>query len=267
LVISNLHWSFWAALPFAVFVAVAGGVVVAAPAVRLKGHQLLILTFILTEFVVIIGNNWKSLTGGNQGLLVAKAPDSVLGIDFSSPRGFFYLCAGLLLVLLVFYRAVVGSRWGRMFVGVRENEVLARALGINTTLFIVIAFACSGVFAGVGGILFGLHQKQMEPNLFGVSAAVLLPLMVMLGGSRYIWGPTVGAFVVVFLPEVLVLSPAQGEAANGLILILVILLMPNGILGGLNTAVERVQWSHRVRRGPEEKSGVGDLSVEMVEKS
>ncbi len=233
------HWSFWAALPFAVLVAVTIGAATATPAFRLRGHHFLIFTFLVTALAASVEARWKSLTGGLDGLLVARPPDSILGVSFGSLLNFYYLSTAALILVLILYQLVQSSRLGRMFQAVRESPRLAASLGIDPTRHILVGFALSGVFAGIGGTLFAYQVKQIEPTFFGLNAVVLLPLIVILGGPRLVWGPTVGAFLVVFLPDVLRLSPLEAQALNGVLLCLIILLLPRGVLGSLGETGRR----------------------------
>lgn len=245
LAVSGLHWSFWAALPLAVAVSATAGGLTAIPAFRLRGHYLLIVTFVITELAVVIESHWRSLTGGPEGIIVARPPDAVLGLDFGSLTTFYYLAVVVLALLVLLAFSIARSRLGRVWAAIRENQALAESVGINTRFHIWSGFVISGVFAGAGGTVFAFHLKQIEPSLFGLEAAVLLPLIVLMGGARHVWGPTVGAFIVVFLPEIIHASPTVQEASNGALLIVIILLMPNGVLGALNTFAARSQTRRR----------------------
>ena len=228
-------WSLWAALGASILLAALAGAISAAPAFRLRGHHLLIAGFIVTQALAVIEQQ-VNFTGGAQGMLVTTRGLSLFGIDIGSERSLYYLSAMVLLVGLALAAVIDGSRLGRRFVIVRENRLLAEALGCDTRRQMVVGFALSGFYAGAGGGLFVIHLGDVEPSLFGLQAAVLLPLIVLIGGVRHRWGPVVGAFLVVFLPRVLRLNPSDAEGANGLLLIAIILLMPGGIAGVLAPA-------------------------------
>jgi branched-chain amino acid transport system permease protein len=244
---TNHAWSFWAALPAAMVVTAVAGAVSGIPAFRLRGHQLLLVGFILTQLLVVVGDHWKSLTGGPNGIVLSHGPGTVAGIDFSSVLGFYYVCAALLVVLVGFSALIRRTILGRRFLTVRESIPLANALGIDHRILIVIGYGLSGIFAGAGGALHAVNLQAVQPEGFGLQAAILLPLIVMLGGWSKIWGPVAGAFIVVELPEVIGLAPQDAQAANGILLILIILFMPNGVLGGLGPVRDWIadNWTRR----------------------
>lgn len=233
-------WSLGAALGASVLLAAVAGAVTAAPAFRLRGHHLLIAGFIVTQALAVIEQQ-VNFTGGAQGMLVTTRGLSLFGIDIGSERSLYYLSAVVLLVGLALAALIDGSRLGRRFVIVRENRLLAEALGCDTRRQMVLGFILSGFYAGAGGGLFVIHLGDVVPSLFGLQAAVLLPLIVLIGGVRYRWGPVVGAFLVVFLPRALRLNPSDAQGANGLLLIAIILLMPGGIAGALAPATQAVR--------------------------
>lgn len=255
LAITKLQMTFWTSLPIAVAIAVLAGVVSALPAFRLRGHYFLITTFIVTQLAVSLEKHWKTFTGGVNGITVAQFPPPIWGVDFGDVVNFYYLAATLLIGLLVLQEVIRRSALGRRFNAIRENAQLAQAMGINAQATIVLGFALSGIFAGIGGALYGAEFKQIEPDIFGLSAAVLLPLVMMLGGARRTWGPVVGAFVVLFLPELLNLSPTQEQAVNGLLLAFIILVFPAGILGSIARIRSRVTRWMRPSKTP-----IGDLA-------
>jgi branched-chain amino acid transport system permease protein len=239
----------WIAFPGAVLVTVVAGAVSGLPAFRVRGHYLLLLGFILTQLVVVVGQQWAGLTGGASGIVVPRGSGMLLGTDLSSLPALYYVSLSVLLLLMGFTLLVQRSVLGRRLRAVRENPSLAGALGLDERLLILAGYSLSGVFAGAGGALYAVDLQQIQPDEFGLNAAILLPLVVMLGGARHLWGPAAGAFVVVFLPEVIGLSPDDAQAANGLLLILIILLMPDGILGGPRAALEQAMLAvARLRR-------------------
>ena len=135
---------------------------------------------------------------------------------------------------------VQGSRYGRTLRAIRDNEPLARAIGINANQHKLGAFMLSGLFAGVAGNLQAYHLRHMSPELYGGAVSISLALMAMLGGARTKYGPIVGALIVAFLPEVMHLDPVDSRIAYGLALILVIMLSSTGIPGLARCALDWV---------------------------
>jgi branched-chain amino acid transport system permease protein len=236
ILITDHGWSFWLALPAAIVLATIAGAITALPAVRLRGHHFLIAGFILTQIAVVLEKQ-LSITGGANGKTVDGLPSKVLGVDFGTVKGFYYLCVIFLALSLVLSAVIYARPIGRRFVAIRENSRLAETLGISFRKEVIVGFTLSGIYGGLGGYLYALNLGHIEPDSFGLSAAILLPLVVMVGGARLIWGPPLGAFIVVFLPEVIHASPTAAQAINGILLIVIILVMPNGVLGGLASLV------------------------------
>jgi branched-chain amino acid transport system permease protein len=235
ILLTDHGWSFWAALPVAVLGAAIAGGITSLPAVRLRGHHFLIAGFILTEIAVVVEQN-MSITGGAQGKIILGLPAPVLGVKFGTVKGYYYLCVILLALALILSAIIYARPIGRRFVAIRENSRLAETLGISFRKELLVGFTLSGLYAGLGGFLYAVNLGHIEPNSFGLSAAILLPLVTMIGGARYIWGPPLGAFVVVFLPEVIHASPTAAQGINGILLILIILVMPNGVLSAFGRA-------------------------------
>jgi branched-chain amino acid transport system permease protein len=233
ILITNYGWSFWTALPASIITAAVAGGITSLPAIRLRGHHFLIGGFILTEIAVVVETQ-MSITGGATGVLVAGLPSPILGVNIGTVRGYYYLCVVLLIVALLLLSVIYRRPIGRRFVAIRENSRLAETLGINLKKELLVGFTLSGLFAGLGGCLYAVNLGQIEPDSFSLNAAVLLPLVVMIGGAGYIWGPVVGAFIVVFLPQLLHLSPTAAEGTNGGLLIVLILFMPDGVLSGFS---------------------------------
>ena len=237
---------FWPAMPIsAIFVATLAGIL-GIPSLRVGGYHFVIVTFAAGAIFVIVATNWGGddgrlgLTGGAQGLDIQAAAGSVFGQAFDITREqlpYFYLSLGFLFATIGVVYLVIVSPYGRTLRAIRENEELAKSVGIRPGLYKVTAFALSGGFAGVAGALYAYKLRHIAPTLFGSFEGVELALMVLLGGSRTLLGPLVGAIIVGFLPEFLEeiglgLSPFQRQMIFGLMLIAVITLLPNGLVLG-----------------------------------
>jgi branched-chain amino acid transport system permease protein len=159
--------------------------------------------------------------------------DRILGINFDQLRNAYYLViAALLFCLLVTY-LIVNSSYGRTLRAIRENELLARAVGINASRHKIGVLMVSGAFAGVAGILQAYYLRHISPGLYGPFPSLYLALMVMLGGARLLYGPLIGAVIVSFLPEIMKLDPIDSRIAYGVGLLVVILVLPGGVSAGL----------------------------------
>jgi branched-chain amino acid transport system permease protein len=236
---AKLGVGFWLALPFSVtFAAVFAGLI-GLPSLRVSGQHYIIITFCFCALLNIAITNGGTFTGGATGLDVGSI-DPILGINFDKLLNAYYLVVlALLLCLLVTY-LLVNSPYGRALRAIRENEPLARAVGINANIYKISVLMVSGGFAGVAGILQAYYLRHISPTLFGPFPSLYLALMVMLGGSRLLYGPLIGAAIVSFLPEIMHLDPIDSRIAYGICLLLVILLLPGGVSAGLLDVYRRL---------------------------
>jgi branched-chain amino acid transport system permease protein len=166
-------------------------------------------------------------------------------------NAYLLVAAFMLLSMLATY-LIANSRYGRTLRSIRENEQLARAIGVNTDMLKLTAFMLSGVFAGIAGDLQAYNFRHISPDLYGGAVSMYFALMVMLGGPRTLFGPLTGALIVTFLPEVMRIDPIDSRIAYGVALIAVIMLLPGGIIA----VTERgYRWLAETVRGA--RKGVG----------
>src|SRR6202790_338540 len=228
----QLGMGFWLALPFsALFSALAAGLI-GLPSLRVSGQHYIIITFCFCALLNIAITNGGTFTGGATGLDVGSI-DEIFGINFDQLRNAYYLVMAVLLLCLLVAYLIVHSSYGRTLRAIRENELLARAVGINANRHKIGILMVSGAFAGVAGILQAYYLRHISPGLYGPFPSLYLALMVMLGGARLLYGPLIGAVIVSFLPEIMKLDPIDSRIAYGVGLLVVILVLPGGVSAGL----------------------------------
>jgi branched-chain amino acid transport system permease protein len=255
----GLHLPFWAILPIGAGVAALFGVLLGAPTLKLRGDYLAIVTLGFGEIVRIFLNNLSqpvNITRGPQGIagidpvrfagIDFSRSDTVLGAIVSGPMKYYYLLLALMLGIILVNVRLQNSRIGRAWEAIREDEVAARAMGIDTTRLKLLAFAMGASFGGVAGGMFSAIQGFISPESFVLVESVMVVSMVVLGGMGNIWGVILGALLLSFVPEILrwTVEPAQHAAFGrvlvepevirmlifGLALILVMLFRPAGLL-------------------------------------
>lgn len=229
---NQLGIGFWAALPASIVLSAVIAGLIGLPSLRVGGQHYIIITFCFCALLVIILTNGGHFTGAATGLDVSTMPP-LLGINFAKLQNSYYLVALALVITLVATYMLTNSSYGRTLRAIRENEALARAVGINVDRHKIGVFMVSGAFAGLAGILQTDHLLHISPTLYGAFPSLYLALMVMLGGARLIYGPLIGAILVNFLPEVMHLDPINSRIAYGVALLIVILLLPGGVSAGL----------------------------------
>ncbi|HVW43654.1 MAG TPA: branched-chain amino acid ABC transporter permease [Amycolatopsis sp.] len=222
-------WGFLTSCLVAIVLCTVAGLVLAVPALRVKGHYFLIITFIATLLLVTVGTN-VSVTGGAQGRVIADMP-SIFGWTADTPTamlimfGVLYAIAASVLILLK------RTRSGRLTLLVRENETLAAALGVNVAALKFLAFAISGAFAGLGGAMYAYFIQAIAPETFGLGAATMLAAAVIVGGARFTLGPLIGALIIQLVPLLLGFSPTVSAGVNGALLVVIILVASGGVAG------------------------------------
>jgi branched-chain amino acid transport system permease protein len=231
--------SFWTALPCAAAAGALAAFLVGLTALRVKGHYFLIVTFAFAELWRISLVNLKGITGGNQGVLVLddiRLPG--LG-EIQSLTYYYYLA--VIFALLAAYSVVIlrFSSFGRSLRVIRENERLAVSLGLNTAMVRLAAFALSGALAGIGGTLYAYNVKHIGPDLFGSSVGIQIILVLLIGGSRSPVGPMLGSLVFFLLPEFIGLDPVSTQIVYGVVLILIVMVSPDGLAPALARMTKR----------------------------
>lgn len=232
-------------VPVALVLTGALSLAVGYPSLRLRGHHFVIVTFAFAELIRLVLVNSQGLTGGVQGISVPRAALSVrIGgseLDLKSEMVFYYLSAVVMLAGTLLYLCVRKSAWGDRLQAIRGNDILARSLGINVMANKLWVFVLASQYGAVAGWLFALQLGHIEPSVFDVHLAIRVPLMLIIGGVATVYGPLVGAATVVFLPEVIRLSPIMSQVVFGALLVVVILVTPRGLLPGLRLLQRAMQ--------------------------
>jgi ABC-type branched-subunit amino acid transport system permease subunit len=233
---SALPESVRAPLTFVVLIIGAGacaavvGLVVGLPALRLRGDYLAIATLGMAEIIRILIQNSPAL---GQALGITNIPKYT---DFA------WLYGSALVTIIVIWRVAYSSK-GRAIMAVREDEIAASACGIDTTHYKVMAFVIGAFFGGVAGALFAMHERSITPSFFSMAKSIEIVVMVTLGGLGSITGAILAAIVLTLLPEVLRPINQYRMIIYSLLLIVMMLLRPQGLLGG------RELWPRRNARG------------------
>jgi branched-chain amino acid transport system permease protein len=254
----DIHWPFWVILPIGAAVAALFGVLLGVPTLKLRGDYLAIVTLGFGEIVRIFLNNLSqpiNITNGPQGIaridpftlggLDFSRTETYLGLVFSGPIKYYYLLLLVLLAVIFVNVRLQNSRIGRAWEAVREDEVAARAMGIDTRNIKLLAFAMGASFGGVAGGMFSAIQGFVSPESFVLVESIMVLSMVVLGGMGNIWGVILGAVLLSFVPEILrfTVEPVQMRVFGrmlvepevirmlifGFALVLVMALRPGGL--------------------------------------
>ena len=257
-------------------VAALAGLIVGIPSLRLRGDYLAIVTLGFAEIIRIVILNIDKVGGAT-------------GFTVPGYTNFLWVGAFAIITVVIVYN-IVHSDIGRALVSIREDELAAEAMGINTTRYKVLAFVISSALAGMAGVLFGHFTSFLSTNDFQFIRSFEIIIMIVLGGMGSLTGAVIGAIIITFLPELLrtlgpklesLLSAVIGannippsvhtfllQLANyrlvifAALLILIMLTRPQGILG---TREFSLSWLKRARRRPEGDKPVGESGVSIPE--
>ena len=171
---------------------------------------------------------------------------ATFGLDLAQRRSFLLISLGLLALTVVGFALLLRTRLGARMTHVRDDPFLAASLGVWVLGTKIAAFFISGLVAGIAGALFGCYLMFIGPSSFSGMESVRLVMMVVIGGAGTLFGPIVGAALIVLLPQVLRMDPTVSPILAGVILVLVVLFLPKGIVGAVEVCWSR--FSHRVVR-------------------
>jgi branched-chain amino acid transport system permease protein len=223
-------------LPFELGVALGAalgfgwGLLVGFPALKVKHHFLAMVTLGFNIIVFLVLRNWESLTGGSFG--ISGIPRPAWGpLAFRSDRAYYVYMLGWAAMVVGSAYWILGSRWGRAFRAIRENEMRAEALGVSLRNYKLMAFAIGAAYAGIGGALFAPLLGYIDPGAYTLDRSIQFLMMVVMGGLGRFEGPFIGAILVTVLPEVLRASEGLYLVIYAVTVILMMLFMPKGLVG------------------------------------
>jgi branched-chain amino acid transport system permease protein len=244
LLVVHEHWRDVWTIPLAGVVAGAVGFVVGLPALRLSGLYLALATFALAVAMPDLIKKFSHFTGGTNGEnFLASAPKQVTGLggitifghSMTQNHFLYYLTWSIGIVGFVLAWLLVRGRGGRTFRSVRDSEVAAASSGVNLAVTKTVAFALSGVYAGVGGALYVIQNEIVDPLSFTISVSILILVGTVVGGLGSLWGLVLGALFVEYLPSIsthVSTRPGVPDFVYGAAIIVVMILLPTGA-GGL----------------------------------
>jgi branched-chain amino acid transport system permease protein len=224
----------------AVFLGFIIGCFVGLPSLRVRGDYLVIMTFAFQVIAVTIFNNWEGLTGGPRGLYGIPKP-SFLGFKISSRFSFFVFFLFVDIVILGISYLITTSPYGRVLKAIREDEKFALSLGKNVANYKVFTFGITAAMAAAAGALYSSYIYYIHPFNFTLDSSILIIAMVIFGGAGNIWGSTLGAALLVALPEALrflgvstLMTSKIRAIIYGAVLVIFIMYKPSGLIGEFN---------------------------------
>ena len=189
--------SFWLLALIALGMTMVLALVIGYISLRVSGIYFLLVTMALGQLLTTVAIKWYSLTGGTNGLVVMSRPQLGWAVQWDNLK-YYYLVFAFFVVCFIVLKLIVRSPFGSTLVGIRENEARMRSLGFNTWAVKYVAVVVGAFFAGVAGLFFAFFNVNMVPSYLSLEWSAWAMLMVIMGGPATLWGPCLGAAVIVF---------------------------------------------------------------------
>ena len=230
----------WVAFGAGIFITTCVAYIIGIPSLKLKGHYLAMATLGFGIIIQIIFVQWRAMTEGPSGLVDIPGI-SIGGLELNTDFKYYYFVWAFVAIGIFFSLNIVHSRVGRALKALNKKEIGAEAMGVNTAKYKIQIFVLSAIYASMAGSLYTHYITFLSPEGFTFHFSILILVMAVFGGLTNIWGGVVGAVSLTILPEFLRAYKDYDIIAYGIILIIVMMFMPNGILGVLESAIHRIR--------------------------
>jgi branched-chain amino acid transport system permease protein len=219
-------------LPIAILCSGTAALLIGALVLRTRGVYFIMVTLAFGEMVFFFFHDTK-FAGGSDGISINIRPEIAIAgrqlLDLDKPMTFYFVVLGFLVGVIALLTMVVRSAFGRALAAARDNERRARSLGFPIFRLRLTAFTLSGALAGVAGYLAAAQFGFVAPQMLGWHQSATILVMVLIGGLRSVTGPLVGALVLIGMEEVLKAHLDNWKLVEGLIIIGIVILLPNGV--------------------------------------
>ena len=208
LLVMKLGLSTWWALLLSGVAAAVFALIIGFPFVRLKGMYFTMVTMFMTEVILMVSEQWSSLTGGSAGIMNIPRPDPIrigglIDIDFTSYTNIYYLMLVLVIASLLVLYLIEHSRIGRSWQAINRDDLLAESIGINVAAYKVLGFTIGSFFAGVFGGFYSQFYNAFTPREFGFFFSIYILVYLIVGGRRSFFGPVIGCLLLLLIPELI----------------------------------------------------------------
>ncbi len=228
---------FWLGLPLGGMAAGLFGMLLGLVTLRLRGDYIAIVTLGFVQIIHLVLKNWDNVTNGPNGILNIPRP-SLGPFLFHQPLHFYYLILLIAALTAFAVNRLNHSRVGRSWIAIREDEMAAQAMGVETTRMKVLAFVLGALWAGIAGVFFAGKMAFVSPASFTFFESVFVLTMVVLGGMGSIPGVILGAVVLIVLPEIFREFESYRMLLFGGAMVLMMIFRPQGLIGSTRRRVE-----------------------------
>lgn len=224
--------SFFLTLPLAVLASAVAALIIGTLALRTRGIYFIMVTLAFGEMLFYFFHDTK-VAGGSDGAFINVKPEIAIAgrqlLDLDKALNFYFLVLAFLVGVIALLIMLVRSPFGRALAATRDNEKRARSLGFPIFRIRLTAFVISGAISGIAGYLAAVQFGFVAPQMLGWHVSATILVMVLIGGLRSVTGPLVGALVLIGLEEVLKANLDNWKLVEGLIIIAIVILLPNGV--------------------------------------
>lgn len=234
----QLGFDFLTATAFAMLLSALISLALALPALRVRGEYFVAASLGLQMLAITVFTEWKSVTGGIGGLTNIPAA-SILGFTFTQPMHYLVLSLVCLVAIILIIRALVRSSFGRSLKAIRDDEAAASAFGKNVAVIKTMAVVVSSALAAIAGSLYASYLSFINVESFVLETSIQLMAMVIIGGTATLFGPVIGAVLILLLPAGLSYIPhlppteigSIQQIIYGLAMVLLMIFRPGGLWG------------------------------------
>src|SRR5512143_3241162 len=227
---TRLGLPIWINMPVGMILAGIVGALIALPMLKVRSHYLALVTIGLAETINVIIVNETWLTEGPIGISGIAMPN-LFGIAIDGDERFYYLVLACVVIGFIAARQIVSHRIGRSFIAIRDDDVAAKAMGINTAYYQILANAIAGVYCGVAGVLYAHMNSYISQDILRFKSALFVLTLTMIGGMGSLAGSLVGGLGLPIAQEWLRAFGNWQLVGFGLAIIVVVLFMPGGVMG------------------------------------
>ncbi|MCB1744056.1 MAG: branched-chain amino acid ABC transporter permease [Gammaproteobacteria bacterium] len=253
ILVSNYEVNAYLTLPVSALLGFVAGFLFGFPALRLSGMYLALATFALSVATpqLLKYTHFEALTGGVQGIDLFK-PDVPFDLPLSLDQWWYYVCLGILLVLMWMVGNLIHSRTGRALMAIRDNPIAASTMGVNAPVYKTVCFGLSAAITAIAGALSAIVVEYVAPDSFTFILSVYFLIGMVIGGVGWVPGAIIGGAFVLYVPNLAEqVSTGLAGVLFGVCILLVIYVMPSGASGLLRWLGA---WARRARRPPADRS-------------
>lgn len=239
----KLGYSPWVSTIIAIVFTAIIAYIIGVPSLKLKGHYLAMATLGFGEIVYVILSKLDWLTGDTSGLLgIMPFSLGFIDLDENFKIGQYIFVWVVVLVIMILSINIMKSRVGRAFRAIHGSELAASSMGVNIAKYKVQVFVLSAIYSAIAGSLYAHFHGFIGYTTFHLETSITLVTMVVIGGSGNIWGAILGAILLTWLPEWLIIVKKYDIVVYGLLLMLVMIFMPDGLVGRLSALFSYIKY-------------------------